>query len=71
MVGTSSGLPGRCSQATEHSRGKWDISLVQLTQVRPLGPKSAYEFGFWQRFPEFMLIYGWDPGKATAGWEWR
>lgn len=18
-----------------------------------------------------MLIYGWDPGKAAAGWEWR
>lgn len=38
MVVTSSGLPGMCSQATEHSSGKQDICLLQLTQAWPPGP---------------------------------
>lgn len=70
-MGTSSGIPGRCSQATEHSSGKWDISLGKLTQLRPLGPQISLGIRFLAEIPwiHVDLWLGSRKGSSRLGVE--
>lgn len=62
---TSSGLPGTCGEATEHSLGRLPARLPRPSP----GPLNQSESLVSGRVPEFMSICGWAPGKAPAGWE--